>query len=99
MKSDLVLQVLKGYRRIFKNRRFLAIARLINIQRERAIGMLNAGMSKIAVARAFHCTRATINSLWNRLQQTGSTADRPRPGIARVTTPARDRRYTLVPLT
>ena len=87
--------MLKGYRRIFENRRFLVMARLTNIQRERAIGMLNAGMSKAAVARAFHCTRATINSLWNRLQQTRSTADRPRPGIARVTTPADDRRIRL----
>ena len=66
--------------------------RLSNVDRERAIGMLNAGRSKRYVAGVFGCSRWTIHKLWNRLQQTGSTSDRPRPGRQKVTTPAQDRR-------
>lgn len=98
VKTFLTYQVSKGYTRFIKTRLPLLMARLTNVQRERAIGMLNAGMSKCAVARIFNCTRATIYSLCNRLQQTGSTSDRPRPGAARVTSRADDQRIRLLHL-
>ena len=49
--------------------------------------MILAGTSKRNIARAFGCSHA----LWTRCQQTGSTADRQRPGFLRVTTPREDR--------
>ena len=47
-------------------------------QRERAIGMLTAGMSARDVARHFQRHESTISRLLNRFQQTGNVADRPR---------------------
>lgn len=69
--------------------------RLSNIQRERAIGMLNTGTSVTDVARVMGCSRRTIHDLRTRLQQTGTTADRPRSGRPRVTTQAEDRQIVL----
>lgn len=69
--------------------------RLSNIERERAIGMLNTGTSVTDVARAMGCSRRTIHDLRTRLQHTGTTADRPRSGRPRVTTQAEDRQIVL----
>ena len=69
--------------------------RLSNIQRERAIGMLNTGTSVTDVARVMGCSRRTIHDLRTRLQQTGTSADRPRSGRPRVTTHAEDRQIVL----
>ncbi|KAJ8272725.1 hypothetical protein GJAV_G00092720 [Gymnothorax javanicus] len=66
-----------------------------NIQRERAIGMLNTGTSVTDVARVMGCSRRTIHDLRTRLQQTGTTADRPRSGRPRVMTQAEDRQIVL----
>lgn len=74
------------------------MARLTNAERERAIGMILAGTSKIDIARLFGCSHVTIHALWNRYQQTGSVADRQRPGRPRVTTPREDRRIRLTHL-
>ena len=63
-------------------------------QRERAIGMLTAGMSARDVARYFQHHESTISRLLNRFQQTGNVADRPRSGIPRTTTPQEDRFLT-----
>ena len=46
-------------------------------QRERAIGMLTAGMSARDVARHFQRHESTISQLLNRFQQTGNVADDP----------------------
>ena len=46
-------------------------------QRERAIGMLTAGMSARDVARHFQRQESTISRLLNRFQQTGKVVDRP----------------------
>ena len=59
-------------------------------QRERAIGMLTAGMSARDVARHFQRNESTISSLLNRFHQTGNVADRPRSGTLRKTTPRED---------
>lgn len=69
--------------------------RLSNVQRERAIGMLQTGTSVAEVARTMGCSRRTVYDLQTRLQQTGTTADRPRPGRPRVTSHAEDRQIVL----
>ena len=63
-------------------------------QRERAIGMLTAGMSVGDVARHFQRHESSISRLPNGLQQTGNVADRPRSGRPRKTTPQEDRFLT-----
>ena len=63
-------------------------------QRERAIGMLTAGMSARDVARHFRRHESTISRLLNRFQQTWNVADRPRSGRPRKTTPREDRFLT-----
>ena len=63
-------------------------------QRERAIGMLIAGMSARDDARHFKRHESTISQLLNRFQQTGNVADRPRSGRPRKTTPREDRFLT-----
>ena len=74
------------------------MGRLTNAERERAVGMILAGTSKVNIARLFGCSHVTIHALWNRYQQTGSVADRQRPGHPRVTTPRDDRRIRLTHL-
>jgi transposase len=59
--------------------------------RERALGMLQGGMRAADVARAIHCNVRTVRHLRQRYRKTGRTADHPRSGRARVTTPAQDR--------
>ncbi|KAL0152381.1 hypothetical protein M9458_052104, partial [Cirrhinus mrigala] len=60
------------------------------VLRERAIGMLTAGMSPRAVARELNVNFSTISRLQRRFRQFGSISNRPhnrRPGV---TTPAQD---------
>jgi len=52
--------------------------RLSQIARERAIGMLMAGMLPAEVARKFDVHKSTICRLRTRLRLTGSTKDKPR---------------------
>lgn len=66
--------------------------RLTEVERNQAIGMLNAGMAEREVGRRFGCHRCTITRLSRRYRQTGVTRDRPRSGQPRVTTVAQDRR-------
>ena len=56
-------------------------------QRERAIGMLTAGMSARDIARHFQLCESTISRLLNRFQPTGNVEDRLRSGRQRKTTP------------
>ena len=63
-------------------------------QRERAIGMLTAGMSARDVARLFQRHESTVSRLLNRFQQFGNVADRPRSGRPRKTMPREDRFLT-----
>lgn len=72
--------------------------RLSQNDRERAVGMLMAGTPYAQVARRFGVHRSTIQRLQTRLQQTGSTHDRPRSGQPRVTTPAQDRHIRVMHL-
>ena len=63
-------------------------------QRERAIGMLTAGMSARNVARHFQRHESTTSRLLNRFQQIGNVTDQPRSGRPRKTTPREDRFLT-----
>ena len=65
--------------------------RLSAVQRERAIGRLDAGERPNDVARTFGVHVSTIQRLRARFQATNSTADRPRSGRPRVTNRRADR--------
>ena len=56
--------------------------------RERALGMLQGGMRTTDVARVINCSVRTMRRLRQRYRETGQTADCPRSGRPRVTTPA-----------
>ena len=53
--------------------------------------MLQGGMRTADVARAINCNVCTVRCLRQCLRETGWTADCPRSGRPRVTTPAQDR--------
>ena len=65
--------------------------RLSQPERDRAIGMLQAGRNRRAVARLFGVHHSTVVRLEQRYNTTGTSADRPRAGRPRVTTAAQDR--------
>ena len=62
--------------------------------RERALGMPQGGMRTADVARAKNCNVCIVRRLRQRYRETGRTADRPRSGRPRATTPAQDRYIT-----
>ena len=64
--------------------------RLRQNDRERAMGMVQTGMTHQAVADHFNVTRITISMLMIRLRQTGRTNDRPHNGRPRVTSQRQD---------
>ena len=68
------------------------------VMRERAIGMLNAGMSVRAVAVQCQVHFSTISRLRNRFRQFGATANQPHARRPRATTPAQDRYIRLTHL-
>ena len=53
--------------------------------------MLQGGMGTVYVARAINCNVRIVRCIRQRYRETGRTADRPRSGRPRVTTPAQDR--------
>ena len=57
----------------------------------RAIGMLEAGMRQVEVARRLGVSQSVISRLRSRLTQTNSTLDRRRSGRPRSTSQAQDR--------
>ena len=63
-------------------------------ERQRAVGMLHAGMTAKGVARHFNHHESTISRLRNRMRETGRVNDRPRSGRPQKTTPCKDRRIT-----
>ena len=50
--------------------------RMLQVLRERTIGMLTTGMSKRAVARELNVHFSTISRLQRRFQEFGSTSNR-----------------------
>lgn len=69
--------------------------RLSEAERNRAVGMVQAGMHQNEVANRFGVSRLTISRLMSRLMATGSTNDRPRSGRPRETTARQDRQIRL----
>ncbi len=65
-------------------------------RRNRAWGMLEAGMNVAAVSRSIGCSRSTISRLRSRFLDTGSLKDRPRAGRPRKTS---DNEYRYITLT
>ena len=65
--------------------------RLTAVQRERAIGRLQAGNRPAQVAAAFGVAVSTICRLWVRFQAYGGVQDNARSGRPRVTTAHQDR--------
>lgn len=74
------------------------MARLTREERERALGMAEMGATQVQIARRFGCTPLTVSRLLQRFRQTGGTADRPRSGRPRVTTPMEDRHIRTIHL-
>ncbi|XP_060554469.1 uncharacterized protein LOC132715480 [Ruditapes philippinarum] len=64
--------------------------RLAEHLRNQAIGLLEAGVSKIDVARRFNCHVSTITRLQNRYNASGSVKDLPKSGRPRITTRRQD---------
>ena len=69
----------------------LAVTKLTHVERERAIGMLQAYVTSSVAAKQFRCHVSTIERLKNLFQKTWTTSDRPRPGRPRVLTRRQDR--------
>ncbi len=63
---------------------------MLQVLRERAIGMLTAGMSPRAVACELNVHFSTISRLQRRFREFGSTSNRPHNRRPLVTTPAQD---------
>uniref|UniRef100_A0A8C1J6G5 Insertion element IS150 protein InsJ-like helix-turn-helix domain-containing protein n=1 Tax=Cyprinus carpio TaxID=7962 RepID=A0A8C1J6G5_CYPCA len=64
--------------------------RMLQVLRERAIGMLTAGMSTRAVACEMNVQFSTISRLQSRFREFGRTSNRPHNRRPHVTTPAQD---------
>ncbi len=60
------------------------------VLRERAIGMLTAGIFTRAIARELNVHFSTISRLQRRFREFGCTSNRPHNRRPRVTTPAQD---------
>ena len=72
--------------------------RLRQNDRERAVGMVQAGMTHQAVADHFNVSRITISRLMIRLRQTGRTNDRPHSGRPHVKSQPQNRYLRLIHL-
>jgi CRP-like cAMP-binding protein len=66
--------------------------------RERAVGIVQAGITHQAVADYLNVSRITISRLMIRLRQTGRTNDRTHNGRPRVTSQHQDGHICLIHL-
>ena len=80
--------VLPKYCRTFAE---IKMGKLSLANRNRAIGLLQAGTAKRHVAIILNCSRVTIQKYWRRFQQGQSLDDLPGSGRPHVTTPNQDR--------
>ena len=67
------------------------MTKLAHVECERAIGMLQANVTPMIVAKQFRCLVRTIGRLKNRFRQIWTTSHRPCPGRRRVSTRRQDR--------
>ena len=67
------------------------MTKLAHVERERAIGMLQANVTPLIVAKQFRCHVRTTGCLKNRFRPIGTTSHRLRPGRRRVSTRRQDR--------
>ena len=74
------------------------MTRLRQNDRERAVDMVEDGMTHQAVADHFNVSRITISRLMIRSRQTGRTNDRPRNGRPRMKSKHQDRHLRLIDL-
>jgi transposase len=72
--------------------------RLLQNERERAVGMFQAGMTQTEIANHLNCSRMTIYQLLVRVRATGTASDRRRSGRPRGTMLRQDRHITLIHL-
>ena len=68
------------------------MVRLSNVDRARALGMVQDGQPQYEVATLFGVSRGTISKLMTRYRETHDVKDRPRSGRPRSTTAQTDRR-------
>jgi hypothetical protein len=61
------------------------------VQRENALGRLQAGQTRTNLAHVLNVSPSTKSCLRTRFQRTGSSADDPRTGRPHLTTQAQDR--------
>ncbi len=74
------------------------MVRLSDLDKARAIGQLEAGLSQNQVAATFGVSHSMISKLKAKFRQTGDVKDRPRSGRPRKTTVAEDRYIRLAAL-
>ena len=74
----------------FEKRNWYVMPRLNETDRWRAIGMIEAGVFHTDVARQLDVHRNTVDALWRRYQQFGTTRDRLRSGRPHVTSNHQD---------
>ena len=72
--------------------------RLRQNDHERAVGIVQTGITRQVVADHFNVSRITISRLMIRLRQTGRTNDRPRNDRPRVTSQYQNRHLRLIHL-
>ena len=68
------------------------MVRLSNVDRARALGMVQGGTSQENFARHFNVHKSTISKLMTRYRDTGDVKDRIRSGRPRITSANTDRR-------
>ena len=71
------------------------MGRLSEVQRHRALGMVEGGMSFREIGRRLGCSHQTIMKLVERNATTGSVNDIQRPGRQKVTSVRQDRNIVL----
>ena len=69
---------------------YLKMPHLDNENRNRSLGLLEAGISQSEAARCFNVSRSTVVWLVRHVRQTGTVSDRPRPGALRVMSQRQD---------
>ena len=67
------------------------MTKLAHVEHERALGMVQANVTPLVVAKRFRCHVRTIGRLKNCFQQIGTTSHCPCPGRRRVSTRRQDR--------